>query len=233
MEQKEGQGSGLGQDAEATPYKKAQGGCAESLNMLLEQHEGLVRVVVGRQWLACLPEEEARQAGRYGLWRAILGYDVQRGTAFSTYAYKAIMRYVWAAVQGEIRRRRREMPRAELGLYMSSTVADPARGQEQAEVEQALWELVARMPERLGQVIAARYGLGGGERQTLAEIGAQLGVCGERVRQLQQEGLMWLRHPAHSQEVRSMLARHTRQQYELVEQLAAAWRRQRGGRDGR
>ena len=93
--------------------------------------------------------------------------------------------------------------------------------------------MVARMPERLGQVIAARYGLGGGEGQTLAEIGVQMGLCGERVRQLQQEGLMWLRHPAHSQEVRSMLARHTRQQYELVEQLAAAWRRGRGGRDGR
>ena len=97
------------------------------------------------------------------------------------------------------------------------------------KVEQALWELVARMPERLGQVIVARYGLGGGERQTLAQIGLQLGVCGERVRQLQQEALVWLRHPAHSQEIRSLLARHTRQQYELAEQLAAGWRKRRHG----
>ena len=79
MDKKEEQGSGLGQDAQATLlYEKAQGGCAESLNMLLQQHEGLVRVVVRRQWLAGLPEEEARQAGRHGLWRAILVWWTQR-----------------------------------------------------------------------------------------------------------------------------------------------------------
>jgi hypothetical protein len=59
----------------------------------------------------------------------------------------------------------------------------------------------------------ARYGLEGRERQTLVEIGLQLGVCGERIRQLQQEALVWLRNPAHSQEIRSLLARHTQQQY--------------------
>jgi RNA polymerase sigma factor (sigma-70 family) len=233
MEKKEGQASGFGKDAEATLYEKAQGGCAESQNMLLGQHEGLVRVVVRRQWLAGLPEEEALQAGRYGLWRAVLGYDAQRGTAFSTYAYVAIMRYVWSAVQGELRRRRREVPRSVLALYFSGTAADPAREQEQTEVEQALWELVARLPERLRQVIEARYGLEVGERQTLAEIGGQLGVCGERVRQLQQEALVWLRHPAHSQEIRSLLTRHTRQEYERAQQLAGAWKRQRAGRHGR
>lgn len=230
MECKTGKGSGLGGDAEATLYEQAQAGDTESLNMLLAQHEGLVRLVVSRQWLAGLPEEEALQAGRHGLWRAVLGYDPQRGTAFSTYAYKAIMRYVWAAVQGELRRRRREMPRAVLGLYFNTTVSDPAWEQEQAEVEQALGELVARLPGRLREVIVARYGLGACEAQTLAQVGLQLGVCGEWVRQLQQEALVWLRQPAHSQEVRSMLERHTHQQYELAEQLAAAWRGRRHGR---
>lgn len=230
MESKERKGSGLGGDAEATLYEQAQAGDTESLNMLLQQHEGLVRLVVGRQWLADLPEEEALQAGRHGLWRAVLGYDPQRGSAFSTYAYKAIMRYVWAAVQGELRRRQREVPRDELGLYFNTTVSDPAREQEQAEVEQALGELVARLPGRLRVVIEARYGLGACEAQTLVQVGLQLGVCGEWVRQLQQEALVWLRQPAHSQEVRSMLERHTRQQYELAEQLAAAWRGRRHGR---
>jgi hypothetical protein len=61
-------------------------------------------------------------------------------------------------------------------------------------------------------------------------MGSQLGVCGERVRQLQQEALVWLRHPAHSQEIRSLLARHTRQEYQRAQQLAAAWRKRRYGR---
>ena len=230
MAKKEAQRSGLGEGAEATLYEQAQAGCTESLNMLLAQHEGLVRMVVSRQWLYGLPKEEAQQAGRHGLWRAILGYDPRRGTAFSTYAYVAIMRYVWAAVQGEMRRRRREVPRAVLGLYLSSSMTDAAGELERAEIKQALWELVTRLPPPLRQVIVARYGLGGRERQTLVQIGSQLGVCGERVRQLQQEALIWLRHPAHSQEIRSLLARHTRQEYVRAQQLAAAWKKRRHGR---
>jgi DNA-directed RNA polymerase specialized sigma subunit len=74
--------------------QKAQGGNTESLNELMQRHEGLVHLVVQRQALLTLPYEEALQAGRWGLWRAILGYDPGRGTTFATYAYKAIMRYV-------------------------------------------------------------------------------------------------------------------------------------------
>jgi len=46
-----------------------------------------------------LAYEEALQAGRIGLWRAIPGYDPERGTAFSIYAWTAIMRSVWTAVK--------------------------------------------------------------------------------------------------------------------------------------
>ena len=58
-------------------------------------------------------------------------------------------------------------------------------------------------------------------------------MSGERIRQLQSEALVWLRQPAHSQELRSLLARHTQAQYELADQLAQAWLRKRGGRHGR
>jgi len=92
---------------------------------------------------------------------------------------------------------------------------------------------VARLPNRLAYVIQAYYGLGGQEAHTLQTIGDELGVTRERVRQLRNEGLVWLRQPAHSQELRSLLARHTREQYELADQLTQAWLRQRGGRHGR
>ena len=67
----------------------------------------------------------------------------------------------------------------------------------------------------------------------LKQIGQQLGVSRERVRQMQLEALVWLRQPAHSQELRSLLARHTQAQYELADELAAVWLKQRGGRHGR
>ncbi|MCP4423603.1 MAG: hypothetical protein GY803_03830 [Chloroflexi bacterium] len=52
----------------------------------MSQHKGLVYAVMRQQVLGELTYDEALQAGRTGLWRAILGYDPERGTTFATYA---------------------------------------------------------------------------------------------------------------------------------------------------
>ena len=71
--------SGLGgEPPEATRFIKAQAGCIESLNQLMARHDGLVQAVVRQQVLGGLPFEEALQAGRIGLWRAILGSTRRR-----------------------------------------------------------------------------------------------------------------------------------------------------------
>jgi RNA polymerase sigma factor (sigma-70 family) len=197
------------------------------------RHEGLVHWVVRRQGLCGLAYEEAVQAGRHGLWRAILGYDTQRGVPFASYAWIAIMKYVWAAVQSYGVRLRREVPRGVLVLYCYRVGPDPAGLRDWEEVRQCLERLLVRLPKRLRYVIQAYYGLGGKEAHTLQAIGDELGLTRERVRQLRNEGLAWLRQPAHSQELRSLLAWHTREQYELADQLTQAWLRQRGGRNGR
>jgi hypothetical protein len=44
------------------------------------------------------------------------------------------------------------------------------------------------------------------------------------------EALIWLRQPAHSQHLRSLLDRHTLADYERADALALAWRRRRRGR---
>lgn len=225
--------SGPGQDPGATLYVQAQGGCTASVNELMQRHEGLVHFVVQRQWLFTLSHEDALQAGRRGLWRAILGYDPGRGVTFATYAYQAIMKHVWAAVKAEQRRLRRELPVGVLVVYCYETGTDPAWLRDRQEIGESLLELVKRLPKRLGGVITAYYGLKDKEPQTLEAIGEQLGLSAERVRQLRNEALVWLRQPAHSQALRSLLARHNQQQYELADQLAQAWLKRRGGRNGR
>jgi len=190
---------------EATLFEQAQAGCAASLNELMQRHERLVHFVVQRQWLFTLPYEEAVQAGRRGLWRAILGYDPGRGRTFATYAYPAIMKYVWAAVKAERRRLRREVPLGRLKIYWYQTGVDPAWLRDQSEISQSLLALINRLPGQLRQVITAYYGLEGQEPHSLQAIGQQLGLTGERVRQLRNEALVWLRQPAHSQELRSLL----------------------------
>ena len=80
-------------------FRQAQAGCRESLNALMKRHARLIPYVVNRQNRWGLAYEDALQAGRHGLWRAIMGFDPYCGWRFTTYAYVAIMRYVWAAVQ--------------------------------------------------------------------------------------------------------------------------------------
>jgi RNA polymerase sigma factor (sigma-70 family) len=227
------QEGGFGEQTEATRFEQAQGGCTASLNELIQRHEGLVHLVVQRQWLLTLPYDEALQAGRRGLWRAILGYDPGRGKAFAAYAYPAIMREIWLAVKRERRRLAQEVPQSLLVAYFYQPGVDPAQLRDQQEVGSSLRALVKRLPPRLGVVIQAYYGLHGQEPQTLQSIGQQLGLTCERVRQLRNEALVWLRQPAHSQELRSLLARHNQPQYELADQLAQIELKRRGGRSGK
>lgn len=115
---------------------------------------------------------------------------------------------------------------------VSGTV-DPAQAWEATTVRAAFWDLVARLPERLRIVVLARYGLTGQGRAFYPRIGAMLSVSAERARQLHTEALIWLRQPAHSQQLRSLLGRHTLADYEVVEADTQEWLRWRGGRHGR
>ena len=225
--------SGFSKQAEATLIKQAQAGSQQSLNLLLLRHEQLVHWVVQRQWLCTLPYVAAVQEGRRGLWHAILGFDPERGSRFSTYAYQAIMKYVWAGVKGEIRRIRREIPTEVLGLYFYENSPDPARLRDWEDVRQCLSALVKRLPKQQAQIIQMHYGLDGYVPHSQPEIANLFGVTKQRISQLEIAALVWLRQPAHSQELRSLLARHDQAQYELADRLAQEWLRRRGGRSGR
>jgi len=223
---------GFGEPTEATLYRLAQAGCPESLDQLLRQHEGLVRQIVAHQQLRGLPFEEALQAGRIGLWRAIEGYDPQRGTRFSTYAYPAIIRQVWNAVRRACAWERRQVPEELLGVYFESKSPDERQEAEWEQVQDRLRGMVAGLPGREAEVIRRHYGLEGQTRETLAEIGGQWGVSRQRVYQIEEAGLIRLRQPGQSQELRSLLGRHSQGEYEWVKRVTQAYLRRRGGRRG-
>jgi RNA polymerase sigma factor (sigma-70 family) len=221
---------GFSGQTEATLYRLAQAGCPESLDRLLRQHEGLVRQIVAHQQLGGLPFEEALQAGRIGLWRAIEGYDPQRGTQFSTYAYPAIIRQVWDAVRRECAWERRQVPEELLGVFLEANSAEDRQKEEWEQVEKILRGMVAGLPERQREVIRRRYGLEGQAREMLAEIGGQWGISRQRVYQIEEAALIRLRQPGQSQELRSLLGRHSQGEYEWVERVTQAYLRRRGGR---
>jgi RNA polymerase sigma factor (sigma-70 family) len=217
--------SGLGvHPPEATQFTQAQAGCAESLNQLMARHDGLVQAVVRQQVLGELPFEEALQAGRIGLWRAILGFDPSRGSAFSTYAWPSIKHHIWRAVKAYGRFQGDQAP------FQQPAAPDPAVVWEAEAIREALQAMVGRLPSRLEYVVVARYGLSGHAPFFYRQIGAALGLTGERARQLHTEALVRLRHPAHSYRLRSLLDRHTLADYEKADKEARLWLYRRGGR---
>ena len=220
-----------GPDTGAILFHQAQAGCRLSLNGLMAKHEGLVQAVVRRQCLGQLPFDEALQAGRQGLWRAIMGYDPQRGIAFSSYAWPSISRAIWQAVK-VAERDHAHVSLGQIRLSPPHQASDPALSWEANTIQAAVHDLVARLPKRLQQVITARYGLNGHQARTYRRIGATLGLSRERARQLHTEALVWLRHPAHSQTLRSLLNRHHLADYQSAHQQTQHWLRRRGGRYG-
>ena len=208
-------------------FRQAQAGCRDCLNELMEQHDGLVHAVVRKQILGDLPYDEAIQAGRIGLWRAVLGYDPDRGSTFSTYAWPSITHHIWRAVKEG---GRLFQPSVDMSADPPFRALDPELVWEASAIHDALHDLVKRQPTRLRYIVTARYGLDGCPAAFYREMGERLHLSGERVRQLHAEALVALRHPAHSQHLRSLLGHHTVADYEWADTLAQRWLRKRGGR---
>lgn len=200
-------------------------GRTHDVEQMLRQHDGLVHAVIRRQGSGVLTYEEALQAGQIGLWRALLGYDPERGTAFSTYAWVTIGRHIrraGAQVSGEVAG----------GLIPGPRMRGPDLEQyaDAVWVQEALCTLLSHLPDRLRGVLLARYGLDGQPPRSLRQLGAQLGLSHERVRQLEQEALAWLRQPAHSLPLRQRLGTNTVVDYRRALAWNATLRRARNRR---
>lgn len=200
-------------------FRCAQGGCERCMEYLLGQHEGLIHAVIHRVEIGGVPYGEAIQEGRIGLWRAILGYDPERGTAFSSYAWRSIERHLWryVGVYGQAGQGLEEEP------YESELAEVAERAWEEEQVAKALHEALEVLPERLKGILEQVYGLGEQPPQKMAELGRQMGVSRERVRQLRNDGLALLRLPVMSVEVRSLSGRDSRQDYRQARRDSNAW----------
>jgi RNA polymerase primary sigma factor len=124
--------------------------------------------------------------GNMSLIRAVEKFDFSRGNKFSTYATWAIMKNYARSIPEEKRRRERYVTGHE-DLF---EIAPDTRSDEQeclASAEQnshRVNRLLEHLDARERQIIRMRAGLDNSEGMTLEEIGQQLGITKERVRQL-------------------------------------------------
>ncbi|MBE0431239.1 MAG: sigma-70 family RNA polymerase sigma factor [Dehalococcoidia bacterium] len=99
-----------------------------------------------------------------------------------------------------------EMPLGEEGSRLGEFIADDDIEQpEELAATSLLSEELSRTLESLTprerRVIELRFGLGDEYSHTLAEVGTELGLTKERIRQIEKEALAKLRHLSHSREL--------------------------------
>jgi RNA polymerase primary sigma factor len=84
-------------------------------------------------------------------------------------------------------------------LIPDDSTEEPLEMVERGIHQEQLLRLMSHLSDQEREVLALRFGLGGNERHTLAEIGRQLKISRERVRQVELKALRKLRNLARRQ----------------------------------
>jgi RNA polymerase sigma factor (sigma-70 family) len=125
--------------------------------------------------------------GNMSLIRAVEKFDYSRGNKFSTYASWAIMKNFARTIPEENYRRDRFVTGHE---EMFEAAADNRTDEHEYEsalkrMQEAVKGMLGRLDERERKIIVSRFGLGGASEQTLEQLGRELGITKERVRQIE------------------------------------------------
>ncbi|MFZ8997969.1 MAG: RNA polymerase sigma factor RpoD [Ilumatobacteraceae bacterium] len=99
-----------------------------------------------------------------------------------------------------------EEDESNLGDFIEDANVDgPADAATRKILREAGEEVLGELSEREQEIVRARFGLDGERARTLEEVGKELGVTRERIRQIEAKTLAKLRHPQRSQRLREFL----------------------------
>lgn len=175
-------------------------GDERALNKLIEANLRFV-IVIARQYQGKgLSMEDLVSEGNMGLMKAASKYDATRGLRFVNYAVVFIRRQIEKALDKESAEQRVESMRdgqtrsvdaplgskANVSLLSVLVNADSPMADQcvyDANLAEAIEQALMELNERERAVINAYFGIGE-ERMTMAEIGEQMGLKRERVRQI-------------------------------------------------
>ncbi|MBI2826341.1 MAG: sigma-70 family RNA polymerase sigma factor [Planctomycetia bacterium] len=142
--------------------------------------------------------------GNMSLIRAAEKFDFARGNKFSTYASWAIMKNFARTIPDELRHKDRF--RTSTSEMFSATqdgrTDQYAQESAQHQRERQIGRILERLDEREQKIIISRFGLSHGQEPlTLKEVGAEMGVTKERIRQIEARALDKLRRAAEEERI--------------------------------
>lgn len=142
--------------------------------------------------------------GNVSLMKAIEKFDFSRGNKFSTYATWAIVKNYARTIPSEYKHQDRfRTSYEELFDSTEEHRANPTlREAAQRDRVEKIRKILGRLDEREQQIVVSRFGLDHNrEPLTLKEVGAEMGVTKERVRQIEARALTKLRKAAAEERV--------------------------------
>jgi RNA polymerase primary sigma factor len=145
--------------------------------------------------------------GNMSLIRAVEKFDFSRGFKFSTYASWAIMKNFARTIPEEKTRRDRYVTGHD---EMFDSAADHRSDERETESDhrrnqETVQGMLGRLSDRERQILVSRYGLNGSSEMTLEQLGRELGITKERVRQIESRAQEKLRHFALEQKLEPVI----------------------------
>jgi RNA polymerase primary sigma factor len=125
--------------------------------------------------------------GNVSLIRAVEKFDFSRGFRFSTYATWAISRNFGRALAAERTRRERFVTgrAAMLEDAADRRAADWETESDRVRERSMVRAMLGKLDQRERRILVGRYGIDGADQLNLPQLGVELGITKERVRQLE------------------------------------------------
>ena len=142
--------------------------------------------------------------GNVSLMRAVDKFDYARGFKFSTYSHWAIRKNFARSIPDEFKHRERFRTSSDeiFTSHQDARADHLAEEIDQQVREDQVLKILHSLDDREQQIIVMRFGLGrGSEPRTLKEVGEELGVTKERIRQLELRALAKLRTAAEREKI--------------------------------